>query len=49
AFGLPDRGRIQVGYKADLIAVTESPLDNLESLLTLAKIWKNGFAVAFEY
>lgn len=48
AFGLPDRGRIQVGYKADLIAVTESPLDNLESLLTPAKIWKNGFVVSSE-
>ncbi|WP_417657280.1 amidohydrolase family protein [Pseudidiomarina aestuarii] len=48
AFGLPDRGRIQVGYKADLIAVTESPLDNLESLLTPAKIWKNGFVASSE-
>ncbi|RUO42039.1 metal-dependent hydrolase [Pseudidiomarina aestuarii] len=45
AFKLTDRGRIQVGNKADLLVLTESPLDSLESLLTPAMIWKNGYRI----
>lgn len=45
AFKLTDRGRIQVDGKADLIVVAESPLDDLQVLLTPTAIWKNGYVV----
>lgn len=45
AFHLPQRGRIQVGYKADMLLLEQSPLEHLPGLLTPTQIWKNGFAL----
>lgn len=45
AFKLTDRGRIQVGAKADFIAVAESPLEDLQHLLKPSIIWKNGYVI----
>ncbi len=41
-FGLDDRGRIAVGLRADLIAVPANPLDDLESLLAVDFVMKDG-------
>lgn len=46
AFWLTDRGRIEKGMKADFLMLSQSPYDNLETLLTPVKIWKNGYVVS---
>src|SRR5690554_869190 len=45
AFHLTKRGRIQPGYKADMLLLEHSPIDDLAVLLTPQQIWKNGFAM----
>lgn len=45
AFSLSDRGRIAKGMKADLILLPESPIENLETILTPSSVWKNGYRV----
>jgi imidazolonepropionase-like amidohydrolase len=46
AFSLTDRGHIEKGMKADFLMLNQSPYDNLETLLTPVKIWKNGYVVS---
>lgn len=43
AFGLSDRGRIAVGYRADLVLLPQ--LDEPLDLLKARQVFKNGFAV----
>jgi imidazolonepropionase-like amidohydrolase len=41
-FGLDDRGRIQVGARADLILVDGDPTADISDTLNLRGIWRNG-------
>lgn len=45
AFNLPERGMIAPGMRADMLLLQESPLEQLDILLTPKGIWKNGFRV----
>lgn len=45
AFQIQQRGRIALAHKADLLLLNQSPLENLNTLLTPAQVWKNGFAM----
>ncbi len=48
AIGLGDRkGRVSVGYDADLIAVAGNPLDDMEALHDLRAVWLRGTPVDF--
>lgn len=42
---LDQRGRVALAHKADFILLNQSPLENLTTLLTPAKVWKNGFSL----
>jgi N-acyl-D-aspartate/D-glutamate deacylase len=44
-FKLGDRGRIQPGYRADLALIDGDPAQSVDATLSIAKIWKNGYAV----
>jgi imidazolonepropionase-like amidohydrolase len=44
-FHLSDRGRIVPGFRADLVLVDGDPTQNINSTLSIDRIWKNGFAV----
>ena len=41
-FGTPDRGKIEVGLRADLIAVSGNPLDDLTVLQQVDFVMKAG-------
>ncbi len=41
AFNLPI-GELQVGTKANMILLKDSPLDNIENLKKVEQVWKNG-------
>lgn len=45
-FALPDRGRIAVGARADLLLVEGNPLEDIDQTLAIAAIYKNGHRVA---
>lgn len=45
AFNIPERGMIAPGMRADMVLVHESPLEQLNTLLTPQGIWKNGYRV----
>ncbi|GAA0606350.1 amidohydrolase family protein [Kribbella sandramycini] len=44
-FRLADRGRIAVGYRADLLLTSADPTRDIHNLRTLHTIWKNGHQV----
>ena len=44
-FGLPDRGRIAPGLRADLMLVKGDPLRDITTLRDIVSIWKGGVAV----
>ncbi|KAK5688025.1 hypothetical protein LTS10_000003 [Elasticomyces elasticus] len=41
-FGWPDRGRLAVGLKADMILVAGNPLSDITKLLDVKGIWRDG-------
>jgi imidazolonepropionase-like amidohydrolase len=43
--GLEQRGRIAPGYRADLLLVRNSPLDDIRHTSEIEAIWKNGHRV----
>lgn len=45
AFGLPQRGRIVAGHRADLLLVEGEPDRDIEATRAIVSIWKNGYAV----
>lgn len=45
-FHLGNRGHVAVGDRADLVLVSGDPTKRISDSLSIAKIWKNGFAVA---
>lgn len=45
AFGLPDRGRIAPGLRADLLMVDGNPLEDIKATRRIRKIWKTGVEV----
>lgn len=44
-FGLADRGRIAVGFRADLLLIDGDPAARIADTLSIARIWKNGYPV----
>jgi imidazolonepropionase-like amidohydrolase len=44
-FGLPDRGRIAPGARADLVLVDGNPLVDIEATRAIVKTFKNGYDV----
>jgi imidazolonepropionase-like amidohydrolase len=44
-FNLGDRGTIQSGYRADLVLIDGDPTQSIDDTLSIARIWKNGYAV----
>lgn len=44
-FKLGDRGRIAAGYRADLLLVNGDPTRHIADTLSIARIWKNGYAI----
>ncbi len=44
-FGMSDRGRLQVGKRADLILVDGDPSQDVRASRAIDKIWKNGFVI----
>jgi imidazolonepropionase-like amidohydrolase len=45
-FGLPQRGRIGIGYRADLLLVRGDPTHDIAATMVIDRVWKNGFAVS---
>ncbi len=45
AFGLPDRGRIAPGLRADLLLVDGNPLEDIKSTRRIQHVWKTGVEV----
>jgi imidazolonepropionase-like amidohydrolase len=45
AIGLPQRGRIAAGHRADLILVEGEPDTDIEATRAIVSIWKTGYAV----
>ncbi|KAK4893285.1 hypothetical protein LTR27_008408 [Elasticomyces elasticus] len=41
-FGWPDRGRLAVGLKADMLLVAGNPLNDITKLLDVRGIWRDG-------
>ncbi len=44
-FHLPGRGRIALGYRADLLLVRGNPTISIGDTLSIERIWKNGYPV----
>lgn len=44
-FGLADRGRLQVGLRADLLLVEGDPLADIRTTRRVAGVWKNGYPI----
>ncbi|MBX3146739.1 MAG: CIA30 family protein [Gemmatimonadales bacterium] len=44
-FGVPDRGRIAPGKRADLILVTGDPTTDIRATRAIEAVWKNGYAI----
>ncbi|HWA91515.1 MAG TPA: amidohydrolase family protein [Rhizomicrobium sp.] len=45
-YRLGDRGHVKAGDRADLLLVDGDPTTNIADTLSIARIWKNGYAVA---
>ncbi len=45
-FALDDRGRIAPGLRADLLLVEGDPTADITATRAIARIWKNGYAIA---
>lgn len=41
-FGMPDRGRIAVGCRADLLLVDGNPLEDIDATLNIRDVWRQG-------
>lgn len=41
-FEFDDRGIIEEGCKADLLLVKGNPLENIDDLMNIQKVWRNG-------
>ncbi|MCF3139547.1 amidohydrolase family protein [Paenarthrobacter sp. AR 02] len=41
-FGLGDRGRVDVGLRADLILVSDNPLADITATRSIERIWRGG-------
>lgn len=48
AFAIPDRGRIAVGHRADLLLVRGDLETDVSNSLDIVAIWKNGYPVTRE-
>jgi imidazolonepropionase-like amidohydrolase len=44
-FGLPDRGRIGPGMRADLVLVEGDPTTDITRTRQIVRVWKNGYEV----
>ena len=44
-FGMADRGKIEVGRRADLVLVDGDPSQDIRTCRAIKSVWKNGFAV----
>lgn len=44
-FGLPDRGRIEVGMRADLVLLAADPLADIRATRSISRIWCGGIGV----
>jgi hypothetical protein len=44
-FGLPDRGRIAAGQRADLLLVAGDPTRDITATRSIDTVWKNGYAI----
>ena len=44
-FGLPDRGRVAPGLRADVLLVKGDPTVDIKSTRAIARVWKQGVAV----
>ena len=44
-FGLTDRGVIKVGKRADLVLLTDNPIDNIQATRKVSKVWCAGVEV----
>ena len=44
-FNINDTGFIKKGYKANMLLLNESPLNNIENIATIHTIWKEGVKV----
>jgi imidazolonepropionase-like amidohydrolase len=45
AFSLPDRGRIVVGRRADLVMVRGNPIDDITATRDIVRVWRAGVAL----
>jgi imidazolonepropionase-like amidohydrolase len=45
AFSLPDRGRIVVGRRADLVMVRGNPIDDITTTRDIVRVWRAGVAL----
>jgi imidazolonepropionase-like amidohydrolase len=43
-FGLPDRGRVAAGQRADLVLVSGNPLTDVTATRGIERIWRAGIA-----
>ena len=41
-FGIKDKGSVQAGYQADLVLIDGNPLENMQDLHQIVRIWKLG-------
>ena len=44
-FSLPDRGRIVVGRRADLVMVRGNPIDDITATRDIVRVWRAGVAL----
>ena len=44
-FGLTDRGKIEVGMRADLVLLAEDPVENIKATRSIRKVWCAGVEV----
>jgi imidazolonepropionase-like amidohydrolase len=44
-FGLPDRGVVEVGKRADLVLLTENPIEDIRATRSIARVWCAGVEV----
>ena len=46
AFGIPERGRIAAGARADLVLVQGNPLEDITATRAIVRVFKNGYEVS---
>ncbi len=44
-FHLGDRGHVSPGYRADLVLIDGDPTTRISDTLSIARVWKNGYAI----